>query len=478
MKLPSFIVKNYRSQYYFRIHVEKCLIPIIGKTELRKSLRTTCPIVAMERARPYLIAAKAWFENLKEKHGMTTDDAWGKISKRVLTIGEIFRAPDGSIKVSNVTTDGTQADQDALDRILNGPAAVTLPSTTSIPSPANPELLSARLEIFVKTREKGKKGFDKKTENAYRGVVNLFIEMFGDKHLHQYTEHDAVKFRDILLELPPNSRHYKKWKDLTIEQIIELDPEEKLSSKRIEDQLVRMRSIWSMALKKNTALINIFEDVNVEVQINKGQPFTHIELCDIFDPRHLEITADHPSHYWALLIALFTGMRRSEIFFRTVDDIKEEGGIWYFDITRIGDKKTKTKVSVRKVPIHSELIRLGFLDYVAHLSKKNKAANLFPEYNNTGGQAGNKFTDFFINYRKKVGITGTGKKFHSFRNTFISRLEEQETYSPLLSRLVGHSTGKITHDVYGGNYSLDKLSEAVEKVKWPNVTCSIPKWNV
>ena len=49
MKVPRYIVKNYRNQYYFRIHVWKELVPIIGKTELRKSLRTTCPIVAGER---------------------------------------------------------------------------------------------------------------------------------------------------------------------------------------------------------------------------------------------------------------------------------------------------------------------------------------------------------------------------------------------------------------------------------------------
>lgn len=477
MKIPTYIVKNYLSQYYFRIHVDKVLIPIVGKSELRKSLQTTCPVVAMERARPYLIAVKAWFQKLKEENGMATDDVWWKIATKVVTIGEIIRSPDGSVKITDFSSDGTREDQETLNRLLGDSPPVThSTSNAAPPGSVNPELLSTRLALFIKTRKNGKSGFEQKTESAYQGVVDLFIEIFGDKFIHLYTEDDAVRFRDTLLEMPPKYRYLKKWKEMSIEQIIELDPEEKLSPKRVHDQLVRMRTLWAMAVKKKTAVINIFDDVDVEYDVIRGKPFSHPELCDILNPTNMEISPAYPSHYWALLIALFTGMRRSEIFFRTVDEIKEENGIWYFDITRTGDKKTKNKASVRTVPVHSELIRLGFLDYLDKLRLKNSKSYIFPEYNNTGGQAGNKFTDFFIEYRRKLGIDEPGKKFHSFRNTFVVALESNKTYSPLLSRLIGHYTGTMTHDGYGGYYSLQDLSEAVEQIKFPNVTCVIPKW--
>ena len=213
MKVPQYIVKNYRNQYYFRVRVYPELVPIVGKKEFRKSLRTTCPIVASERAKPYIIAAKIWFEKLLEENSMPRKPLW---LKEVLTIDKLDRSPDGSLTISGLKTDGTPEDQESLKNLLETGQQTINPPTGLMKD----ELLSERLELFVKTKQKGGKGFNKKTEKNYRNVVDLFIEVFDDSPMHTYTEKHALSFRDTLMELPPNARKKKEYKELSIDQLI------------------------------------------------------------------------------------------------------------------------------------------------------------------------------------------------------------------------------------------------------------------
>jgi len=82
--------------------------------------------------------------------------------------------------------------------------------------------------------------------------------------------------------------------------------------------------------------------------------------------------------YWLPLIALFAGARMSEIGQLRVPDIKRESCIHYLDITDEGENSgVKTESSRRRVPIHPELIRLGFLEYVTGLSNGG-TERLFP----------------------------------------------------------------------------------------------------
>jgi hypothetical protein len=47
-----------------------------------------------------------------------------------------------------------------------------------------------------------------------------------------------------------------------------------------------------------------------------------------------------------------------------VADIRQEDGIYIFDVNDDGDDKAlKTASSRRKIPIHSELIKRGFIEY-------------------------------------------------------------------------------------------------------------------
>ena len=78
---------------------------------------------------------------------------------------------------------------------------------------------------------------------------------------------------------------------------------------------------------------------------------------------------------------LFTGARREEICQLSTERIRKENDIDVIDIDTLSDNSAlKTSNSYRTTPIHKSLLKLGFLDFVAH-TKKQKNANdmLFPE---------------------------------------------------------------------------------------------------
>ena len=95
--------------------------------------------------------------------------------------------------------------------------------------------------------------------------------------------------------------------------------------------------------------------------------------------------------YWIPLIACYTGARLTEIAQLWTDDIAMELGKEAFEFRADAqrDQKLKNTGSWRAVPMHSELIRLGFCDYVQSLPK----GELFPHLpkegkNGAGGQFG------------------------------------------------------------------------------------------
>ena len=62
---------------------------------------------------------------------------------------------------------------------------------------------------------------------------------------------------------------------------------------------------------------------------------------------------------------LYSGARPGEIAQLHVADMREQHGVWIMHITAEGEggKRTKTKGSMRVVPVHSELIRLGLIKH-------------------------------------------------------------------------------------------------------------------
>ena len=159
---------------------------------------------------------------------------------------------------------------------------------------------------------------------------------------------------------------------------------------------------------------------------------------------------------WVVLIAIYSGARRSEITKLKKADVRFDADsqrhyLWI--------AKGKTKAATRCIPIHQKLIDYGFLDYIDSASDY-----LFPEvadrsYNVTEHLQRNLYS-LGIN---QLNDHGERKVFHSFRHTFITKSRSQGIELGLLQEMVGHEkfesgiTKRYTH-----SYQLKSLLIVVD----------------
>ena len=72
--------------------------------------------------------------------------------------------------------------------------------------------------------------------------------------------------------------------------------------------------------------------------------------------------------YWLPLLSLHSGARLGELCQLYADDVREKQGVHYLYLTNEGEdqsiKGRGDEVRKRRTPIHREIIRLGFLDFV------------------------------------------------------------------------------------------------------------------
>jgi integrase len=172
---------------------------------------------------------------------------------------------------------------------------------------------------------------------------------------------------------------------------------------------------------------------------------------------------NEPVKYWLPYIAAYSGARLEEITqLSPITDIYVEDGVWIFDINERDTKSVKNLPSVRRIPIHSHLIKLGLIEYIEIL-KISKANTLFPDEKirdgRTGKNAGKRVNRFI---QKVVGVEN--KTLHSFRHTFATTLKRSGIDESLAAEIMGHQHGGITYDRYAKGYLSGTLKMAVETI--------------
>jgi integrase len=131
-----------------------------------------------------------------------------------------------------------------------------------------------------------------------------------------------------------------------------------------------------------------------------------------------------------------------------VTDVRQEHGHWIMHVTKEGSerKRTKTAGSQRVVPVHSQLISLGFDKYHARAIALGKK-QLFDVKPDARGYFSGGPSKFFGNYLRDIGIkTGRDLNFHSFRHTVADAFRKagfvDEEFAPLLGHTKATTTGK------------------------------------
>jgi integrase len=153
--------------------------------------------------------------------------------------------------------------------------------------------------------------------------------------------------------------------------------------------------------------------------------------------------------YWLPLLSLFTGARISELAQLHTEDVKEDpeaGPVVSIKGNRKKGQRVKNKHSVRTVPVHPELLRLGLLEYWKETASRSPGP-LWPDVRRTQHNgAGGKVSQWFGEYKTAKGFA-SAQVFHSFRHTMETRLRALEVPAYLIDAITGHA-GKTVSAKY------------------------------
>lgn len=184
--------------------------------------------------------------------------------------------------------------------------------------------------------------------------------------------------------------------------------------------------------------------------------------------------------FWVPLVALWTGARMGEILQLERADVRQdESGIWYLAITdeEAGEydaaqfqKRLKTKNSIRDIPIHPELQKLGFVGWAT----SQPAGRLFPEAEMAAsGKLSDMYSKWFKRFLAAQGVWKARRKvFHSFRNSFTDALRDGGVPEELRIAINGWAAQEAMDKRYGRGHKVQRLYEEVKKVAYPGLDLS------
>lgn len=190
---------------------------------------------------------------------------------------------------------------------------------------------------------------------------------------------------------------------------------------------------------------------------------------------------DQGWRFWLPLLMLLSGARPNEICQMHAGDLKQTPqGTWYLDLieTNDGDDRSfKTTSSRRRVPLHPELIKIGFITFVEERQKKNgqDELRLFPEitpdkYGNMAAYPTRRFRESYIPAEITLGERQT---LYSLRHNVRDALRRANAPPETLLAVTGWSpAGKAVSDSYGDPRNPDLHIEYVSKISYPNLDLS------
>ncbi len=164
----------------------------------------------------------------------------------------------------------------------------------------------------------------------------------------------------------------------------------------------------------------------------------------------------------------YHGPRRDEVCGLQVDDVVSDCAIPHIIIRENDVRGVKNAYSERKVPLHPEVLRLGFLDYVAEIKALGYSL-VFPDlYSPTSASPlGDRFYDEFIEGLKSRFQKKGGEEvvFHSLRMTVGADLKDANVTSEARADTFGHGGNSVTEEVYAHDTKLAKKLTQLMKLR-------------
>jgi len=464
------------NSYHFRWRIPADLRPVLGLSELTRSLHTLDLLEASFKAGRFVEAVAGikrarWAYFAKEidvdVYVSEVEKYWGKvrpmarsektIKTGLITVGEMVFDFDGDVDKE-------------LSAVAKAKEAGLLPeaSKSEPPKSLSGMLFSELFHKFIEhkidpvvARQQGRKPLSDRMQKQYQSDFKVLLEFMGDVDVATITKKQLKQSILACTGLP--KRNKKPYNKLSIVEILEMDiPDEDLVGKKVVDEVRKMaQGIFRFASDESIVDISPAKDLNLKLSSN-GR-FAAYTKQDV--RRLLKASAKEKVIWkcWIPLLAAYTGARRGELVQLRKQDVKfdTDSERHYLMITEEAGS-TKNENANRQVPIHQAVLDAGFIEFVESSSDK-----LFDGLNPQS------VTNWFTGLRDRLEIErfddyGNRKVFHSFRHTFIT-LSRSANHKENVQQVVGHEkqsageTDRYTH------ITLMQLSEVlcvVDKISY------------
>ncbi|MDD3937973.1 site-specific integrase [Rhodoferax sp.] len=327
---------------------------------------------------------------------------------------------------------------------------------------------------------------------ASRALVAEFIDLCGDLPVSKITRDVVRKYRADIATLPAKGDGIRK---LSARQKIEkakLEALPLIEAATIRNKVRGISAILSYALRMQLitenpiiagGMGNAAAKAAAKRQAGKRARnfYDDAELSQIFNSPVFKEGWTPPradfgkAWYWLPLLMYYTGARREELAQLAVRDVKAdlpEVGPYLSILNTEGEddgaRGVKNEGSRRSIPVHPDLIALGFIDYVHSLSQDGQ---LFPMLKpNPAGYYGANFGKRWAEYlRHVVALNSPANPSHGFRHTFKTLCRKVAIPEDVSDAITGHTgTRSVARD-----YGVMPLSRMAEELrKYPSAPIS------
>lgn len=353
-----------------------------------------------------------------------------------------------------------------------------------------------------------------KQRHTTNSSLRIWIETIGDRPVTAYARQDIAAYRSFLKTIPKLYWRSVSERRKPIQQVVaEADAQEKATGKPVErlgpvtinKHLSNVGSFFAWAQKEQ--LLPEKPPFWSGFHLPTGEAVTGLaehEERPAFSDAQIETIFKHPvwtgrasenrynkagtliirdALYWGPLIAVYSLMRREEIFQLKVKHIREVEGIWVFDLHH-HELSLKNAASRRLVPLHRYLLELGFIETMVR--GRNSEEQLFPElsrsavHNTFGDKVGKKFASI-IDFLGIVVIRKDGKEshgaFHPLRHYGETILLNAKVPAGIVDAIAGHKSSardneKRSHETvertrYNKGYYITTLKNAIDEIEAP-----------
>jgi len=408
-------------KYHYRRRIPAALVELFGRKEVTKSLHTTDARQATRLKNQLDGQLESLFQACR----------FSSLSQ------EVAQAQLRSI-LEGGTIQPTDNDQ---------PKTIVV----AAPSRRRGKRLAEAIEVYCKEHNNR---WTSKTQREFSGIFDRMIKSLNNPWLQDLDRPTLVEYRDLLSS---EGRSVK-----TVNKYLQILSTVLRHANRLK---------W---IQGNPAEGLGLQDSRRPDEIRRA--FTIDEIKEVFSALQRDKQSfyekKHPERYWLPLLGIYSGARVNELAQLETEDVIVEDGIPSITITSAGGdgKRIKSDTSRRTIPIHQDLLTLGFLVYVNHV-KQEEHGRLFPSLR----LGPNGYAHYFVSQhfsgskgwvKSQLKDLESGVSFHSFRHTFATLLKDAEVEERLIEELMGHRLTSLNLGRYGKPYKADVRIKAINKIEY------------